>query len=283
MAEFLTCLSGGGFIVIIILLIVILPASIKQINQYERGILFAFGKYIKTLGPGWKIVIPIIQSLKKVDIRTKTIDLSDQEAITKDNVSTKLSAVLYFKVVDAAKSLLDVENFVWATSQLAETTMRTVVGEFSLDELLTHRDNVAQNIESKVEKTSQEWGVEIIGVELKDVILPESMKRTMAKQAEAEREKRATIINSEGEVVAAKNLSKAAQMMSERPGALHLRTLNSINDISSDQSNTIVFMVPMEMLRAIEAVGNNYGATQSPLSNILNAVKKKNPNKDSTT
>lgn len=260
MSEFLACISGGGFIGVFIFALVVLPATIRQINEYERGILFQFGKFSKIVPPGWTIVIPVLQSLKKVDIRTKTIDLSEQEAITKDNVSTKISAVLYFKIKDAAKAVLEVENYIWATSQLAETTMRTVVGEFSLDELLVHRDKIAGKIELIVEKSSDEWGIQIDGVQLKDVILPETMKRTMAKQAEAEREKRATIINSEGEVVAADNLAKAASTMAKTPGALHLRTLNSINDISSDQSNTVIFMVPMEVLRAVEAIGDTLGS-----------------------
>lgn len=228
-------------------------------NEYERGLLFVMGKYTKMMGPGWHVVIPIFSSLKKVDIRTKTVDLSEQEAITSDNVSTKISAVLYFKVEDASKAILEVENFMHATAQLSETTMRTVVGEFTLDELLMHRQKVADKIEQIVSSTTSNWGIDIGAVELKDVILPENMKRTIAKQAEAEREKRATIINSEGEVVAAENLSKAANMMAAAPGALHLRTLNSINDISSDQSNTVVFAVPIEVLKAIEGFGKMTG------------------------
>lgn len=274
MESLLTCVGGGGFVAIFIFAIIVLPAIIRQINEYERGILFTFGRYTKTLNPGWRIVLPVLQSMKKIDIRTKTIDLSDQEAITKDNVSTRISAVLYFKVVDAAKATLEVENFVWATSQLAETTMRTVVGEFSLDEMLMHRDLVASKIEGIVEQASSDWGVQIIGVELKDVILPESMKRTMAKQAEAEREKRATIINSEGEVIAASNLAKAAIIMSETPGALHLRTLNSINDIASDQSNTVVFMVPLEVLRAVEGLGDTLKKSPAKITGLIDSVVK---------
>ncbi|MCA9379419.1 slipin family protein [Candidatus Dojkabacteria bacterium] len=253
--EILVFLCLGG----IFTLFVLLAGNIRQVNQYEKGLLFSFGKFQRQLEPGWHFIIPIMQSMIKIDIRTKTVDLADQEAITKDNVSTRISAVLYFNVENAEKAILEVENYMWATSQLAETTMRTVVGEFSLDELLSHRDKVANKIEEIVERSSGSWGVRILRVELKDVILPESMKRTMAKQAEAEREKRATIINSEGEVIAAENLQKAATMMAKAPGALHLRTLNSINDISSDQSNTVVFMVPMEVLRALEGVGNFMG------------------------
>lgn len=233
--------------------------SIKQINQYERGVKFSFGKFDGMLDPGWRLVIPIIQSMRKIDIRTKAVDVPNQEAITKDNVSTQISAVIYYKVVDASKAVLEVEDFFVAVDQLAQTTMRNVIGEVDLDELLANRDRIAQRIKEIVEETSPNWGIEVGSVELKDIILPENMKRTMAKQAEAEREKRATIINSEGEVLASENLAKAARLMAETPGALHLRTLNSINDISSDQSNTVVFAVPLEALRALEGLSGFLG------------------------
>lgn len=229
-------------------------ASIKQINQYERGILFTIGKYTRILEPGWRLVFPIIQSYQKVDIRTKAVDVPEQDAITKDNVSAKISAVIYFKVLDASKAVLEVENFFFAVHQLAQTTMRNVVGEVELNELLANRDAIAQRIRQIVEESASNWGLEVLSVELKDIILPENMKRTMAKQAEAVRERQANIINSEGEVIAAQNLAKAANFMAKTPGALHLRTLNSINDISSDQSNTVVFVAPIEVLRAIEGL-----------------------------
>jgi regulator of protease activity HflC (stomatin/prohibitin superfamily) len=232
----------------------ILLISIKQINQYERGIKFTFGRYSGMLDPGWRLVLPIIQGYQKVDIRTKAVDVPDQEAITKDNVSTRISAIIYYKVTDASKAILEVENFYFAIHALAQTTMRNVVGEVELDQLLANRDSIAQRIRDIVKETTGAWGLEVISVELKDIILPEDMKRTMAKQAEAERERRATVINSQGEVMAAENLAKAAHIMSAIPGALHLRTLNSINDISSDQSNTVVFAVPMEVLKALEGL-----------------------------
>lgn len=238
------------FIFIFLLLVV----SIKQINQYERGIKFSLGKYVGMMEPGWNLVFPIFQSYQRVDIRTKAVDVPDQEAITKDNVSASISAVIYYKVVDASKAVLEVENFFMAIHQLAQTTMRNVIGEVELDALLANRDSVASRIKDIVKETTSAWGLEVISVELKDIILPDSMKRTMAKQAEAERERRATIINSEGEVIAAKNLSQAADLMGNSPGALHLRTLNSINDISSDQSNTVVFVTPIEVLRAVEGL-----------------------------
>jgi regulator of protease activity HflC (stomatin/prohibitin superfamily) len=236
--------------------IILILASIKQINQYERGIRFTLGKYSGMMEPGWRLVWPIIQGYQKVDIRTKAVDVPDQEAITKDNVSTRISAVIYYKVKDAAKAVLEVENFYFAVHQLAQTTMRNIVGEVELNDLLANRDKIAQRIRDIVAETTGSWGLEVASVELKDIILPEDMKRTMAKQAEAQREKQATIINSEGEVIAAENLSKAAKLMAQTPGALHLRTLNSINDISSDQSNTVVFAVPLEVLRAVEGLSS---------------------------
>lgn len=238
---------------------IILLMSIKQINQYERGVKFSFGKFDSMLEPGWRLILPIFQSMRKIDIRTKAVDVPNQEAITKDNVSTQISAVIYYKVTDASKAVLEVEDFYVAVDQLAQTTMRNVIGEVDLDELLANRDRIAQRIKEIVEETSPHWGIEVGSVELKDIILPENMKRTMAKQAEAEREKRATIINSEGEVLASQNLAKAAKLMAETPGALHLRTLNSINDISSDQSNTVVFAVPLEALRALEGLSGFLG------------------------
>ena len=244
-----------GFIITFLIIGFILFLSfLRQVNEYERGLLFTMGRFSRILGPGWRVVIPVFQSFTKVDIRTKAVDLSDQEAMTKDNISVKVSAVIYYKITDAAKAVLEVENFYWAVSNLAQTTMRNVMGEADLDYLLSERDEIADRIKNLIAPQAEEWGVDVISVELKDIILPDNMIRTMAKQAEAEREKRANIINSEGEVIAAQNLAKAAQLMAQSPGALHLRTLNSINDISSDQSNTVVFAVPLEILRAIEGL-----------------------------
>ena len=246
------------FLFLLIFAVVLVLSSLKQINQYERGVVYTMGRFTNIIEPGWKIVWPIFQSFRKVDIRTKAIDVPKQETITKDNVSCKMNAVLYFKVADAGKAINEVEDFYWATSQLAQTTMRRIAGEVTLDELLTQRERVASEILSIVDSATDPWGVDVEAIELKDIELPESMVRTMAKQAEAEREKRATIINSEGEVKAAENLRLAASVLAQAPGALHLRTLNSINDISSDQSNTVVFAVPLEILRAIEGLGKHF-------------------------
>jgi len=241
---------------LIIIALFILLISIRQVNQYERGVGFTLGKFTGVSMPGWRLVVPIFQSMRKVDIRTKAVDVPDQDTITADNVTAKINAVIYYKVKDSAKAIIEVEHFRYAVTQLALTTMRDVVGEATLDELLTGREKISQKIKEIVDKASDPWGIDVESVQLKDINLPESMVRTMAKQAEAEREKRAVIIKAEGEKAAAKNVTEAATMLSKAPGALHLRTLHSINDLSSDQSNTVVFAVPLEVLRAIEGLGN---------------------------
>lgn len=235
---------------VLIGLVFITVTSVRQINQYERGVKFLFGKFYKVMEPGWRIVWPVIQTYEKIDLRVKAVDVPDQNAITKDNVPVNVNAVIYYKVVAAEKAILEIEDFRHAVMQYAQTTMRNVVGEVTLDELLASRDRVAGRIEQLVEEVSGSWGIDVSSVELKDVKLPETMERTIAKQAEAEREKRAVIITSEGELAASKNMADAAQILSNVPGALHLRTLQSINDISSDQSNTVVFTLPLETIQA---------------------------------
>ena len=236
----------GGIIIIILL------SSIKQIDEYERGVLFSFGKYRKTLKPGWKIVLPIIQSYKKVDIRTKVVDVPEQDAITRDNVSIRLNAVVYYKIFDASMAILEVENFYYAVSQLAQTTMRNSVGEVSLDELLSEREKISQKICEIIDKATDPWGIKVENVELKDVSLPEEMKRVIARVAEAEREKQAVITKSVGEIEASNNLAIAADKLNENPVAVHLRTLETINDLSSDQSNTIIFALPIDVLKSFD-------------------------------
>lgn len=238
--------------IIIVVVVVILLASIKQINQYENGVKFTLGKFSGTMAPGWRIIFPIIQFYKKVDMRTKAVDVPDQEAITRDNISVRVNAVIYYKIKSAEKAILQVEDFYYAISQLAQTTMRNAVGKVELDELLSQRDKVSEDIREIIDVMSDPWGITVENLELKDITLPEEMKRVIGKQAEAEREKRAVIIKAEGEVAAANNMATAAKVLSGSEGALHLRTLQSINDISSDQSNTIIFAVPLEVLRSFE-------------------------------
>ncbi|OGF31165.1 hypothetical protein A2533_04765 [Candidatus Falkowbacteria bacterium RIFOXYD2_FULL_35_9] len=238
-----------GFILFLLLI------SLRQINEYERGVMFTMGKFSGTKKPGWRLVVPVFQQMRKIDLRTKAVDVPDQKAITKDNISVTVNAVIYYKIALAEKAVLEVENFFFAMSQLAQTTMRNLVGEVELDQLLSERENISERIRSVIDKASDPWGIKVENVELKDVSLPEDMERTIAKQAEAEREKRAVIIKAEGEVLSAENMAKAATILSGAPGALHLRTLQTLNDLSSDQSNTVVLAIPLEVLRALERVG----------------------------
>lgn len=241
-----------NFFVLVAIAIGVLVLILRQVNQYERGVMFTLGKFTGIKEPGWRIVIPVFQAMQKIDMRVKAVDVPDQRAITKDNIAVGVNAVIYYRVMDAAKAVLEVEDFFHAMSQLAQTTMRNAVGEVELDELLSQRDKISERIREIVDKASDEWGIKVDNVELKDVVLPTDMERTIAKQAEAEREKRAVIIKAEGEVIAAENMAKAANTLAKEAGALHLRTLQSLNDLSSDQSNTVVFAVPLEVLRAFE-------------------------------
>ena len=257
------------FVYLLVAILFILIISIRQINQYERGIKLRFGKFVEIMQPGWNIVLPIIESYRAVDIRTKVIDVPEQEAITKDNVSIKINAVIYFHVFDAAKAILEVESFNYAVSQLAQTTMRNAVGAVSLDDLLTEREKISESICTLIDKATDPWGIKVENVELKDISLPEEMKRVIAKVAEAEREKAAVITKAQGEVEASENLAKAAERMGSVPGALHLRTLATLNDLSSDQSNTVIFAVPIEVLRAFD------GNTTEKIANAVKELTKK--------
>ncbi len=247
---------------IILVAIVVIISFLREVKQYERGVVLTMGKFTGMRNPGWSIIIPIFQSMDKVDLRVKAVDVPDQKVITRDNVSASINAVIYYRVSDAAKAILEVENFRFAVSQLAQTTMRNIVGSADLDEVLSKRDELSVRIQQIVDKETDAWGIRVENVELKDFFLPEDMERTIAKQAEAERERRSVIIKAEGEVAAAENMAKAAKMLSESNGALHLRTLQSLNDLSSDQSNTVVFAVPIEILRAVESA-NEWMKTSS--------------------
>ncbi len=233
--------------------VVVVLSFLREVKQYERGVVLTMGKFTGIRQPGWSIIVPVFQKMEKVDIRVKAVDVPDQKVITKDNVSATINAVIYYKVSDAEKAVIAVENFFYAVSQLAQTTMRNIIGSAELDQVLSQRDELSQRIQTIVDQETEQWGITVVNVELKDFSLPEDMERTIAKQAEAERERRSVIIKAEGEVAAAENMSKAARMLSQSPGALHLRTLQSLNDLSSDQSNTVVFAVPLEVLRAVES------------------------------
>ena len=257
------------FIIIIVVIILLLSLMIRQVSEYEKGLLFTLGRYTKTLDPGWHLVIPAFQSFRKVDVRVMVDDVPEQDAITKDNVSIKINAVIYYKIFDASKAINNVQNYYYATGQLAQTTMRNIVGEVTLDELLSQREKISAEICEIVDKATDPWGIKVQNVELKDISLPEEMKRVIAKVAEAEREKAAVITKAQGEVEASKNLAIAAETMSNTPGALHLRTLATLNDLSSDQSNTVIFAVPIEVLRAFD------GNTTEKIANAVKELTKK--------
>lgn len=259
-------------IIAIVAIIVILLVSIRQINQYERGIKFTLGKFSKIMNPGWNIVLPIFQSYRKVDIRTKAVDVPEQDAITKDNVSVRINAVIYYKVFDASKAVLEVENFYFAVGQLAQTTMRNAVGAVSLDELLSERDKISTEICKIIDKATDPWGIKVEDVELKDISLPEEMKRVIAIAAEAQREKAAVITKAQGEVEASENLAKAASLMSQTPGAMHLRTLSTLSDISADKGNTIIFALPVEILESFKGKSLDSEKVEEVVNKI---IKKK--------
>ncbi len=242
MIEFYLILIG-------IAVVVILATGIKVVNEFERGVRFTLGKYSGKMQPGLRFVIPIIQTWERIDIRTIVVDVPSQDAMTKDNVSVNINAVLYYMVKDSEKAVMEINDFNYAASQLAQITMKQIVGEADLDELLTNRDELSGRIQKIVDEATDPWGIKVENVDLKHIEVPENLQRMMAKEAEAEREKRGVIIRAQGEVDAAKNLVKAAKSLHKSPGALHIRTLTSINNLSNDKSKTNIYAMPLEMLR----------------------------------
>ncbi len=227
---------------IIVLLIIYTLSGIKVIMQYETGVRFTLGRFTSIMKPGLRIVFPVIQTYQRLDMRVITVDVPKQDCITKDNVSLSVDAVVYYKIVDPKKTVLEVEDYSYAVSQLAQTTMRNVVGEANMDELLANREKISEKIKQIIDRATDPWGISVENVDLKHIDLPDNMKRMMAREAEAEREKRGIIIKSEGEVTASKNLLKAAKELSNTEGGLYLRTLQTINDISSDPSVKYIFL-----------------------------------------
>jgi regulator of protease activity HflC (stomatin/prohibitin superfamily) len=221
------------------------------LNDYERGVLFRLGRYQGTLGPGLKVIIPGIFRLVKVDTRTITMDVPPQDVITRDNISIKVNAVLYFHVSDPERAIIKVENYLYATGQLAQTTLRSVCGEFELDDLLSKRDQINQRIQTIVDKQTDPWGIQVTLVEVKHIDLPQEMQRAMAKQAEAEREKRAKIIQADGEYQAAEKLTSAATIMAKEPTSLQLRYLETLRDIAAEKNSTILFPIPVDIIQAL--------------------------------
>ncbi|MCB0072761.1 MAG: slipin family protein [Caldilineaceae bacterium] len=238
-------------IVLLVVLIVFVRASIKVVPEYERGVIFRLGRVGGAKGPGLFFIIPIIDQMLKVDMRVVTLDVPTQETITKDNVTVKVNAVCYFRVMDPVAAVVNVSNYLLATQQIAQTTLRSVLGQSELDDLLAQRDKINLRLQQIIDDQTEPWGIKVSVVEVKDLELPESMKRSMARQAEAEREKRAKIIHAQGELRAAQELSEAAQLMSQADGALQLRYLQTLNEIAAENNSTIVFPLPLELFQGM--------------------------------
>lgn len=240
---------GLGLLVVIAIIIFGFISGVRVLNEYERGVHFRLGRIQETKGPGLRWIIPFVDRLVKVSLRTVVLDVPPQDVITKDNVSVKVNAVVYFRVLDARKAVIEVENYLYATSQLAQTTLRSVLGETELDELLADREKINRRLAEILDRNTDPWGIKVANVEVKHVDLPQEMQRAMAKQAEAERERRAKIINAEGEFQAAQKLSEAAVIMSKNPITLQLRYLQTLVEISSERNSTVIFPLPMDIIR----------------------------------
>lgn len=248
-----------GLIVLIVLIIVfVVIPGIRIVNQYERGIVLTLGKYTSTRTPGLNLIIPFIQTMRKVDVRSTPIDVPKQEVITKDNVTIGVDAVVYFRVITSEKAVLETTNYTYATSQFAQAALRDVVGNVELDELLSNRDVVSQKIKEIVDAETDKWGIDVENVKIQNIELPQDMKRAMAKQAEAERERRANVINADGEKLAAQTLADAAKILSTTPGAINLRTLNTLERISTEPSQKSTFLFPIEMIDALRGIGGHH-------------------------
>ncbi|MBC7225270.1 MAG: slipin family protein, partial [Anaerolineae bacterium] len=243
--EFLTT-----FGVIIVVLVYLLFSAVKIVQEYERGVIFRLGRLVGAKGPGLFFIIPIIDRMVKVDLRTVTLDIPSQEAITKDNVTVRVNAVAYFRVISPTDAIVNVENYKQATWQIAQTSLRSVLGQSELDELLTHREAINHKLQQIIDEATEPWGIKVSIVEIKDVELPDAMKRAMARQAEAEREKRAKIIHAQGELQAAQTLRDAANTIATAPAAIQLRYLQTLTEIAVEKNSTIIFPVPIDFLRA---------------------------------
>jgi len=236
-------------LVLIFLAVMFLSAAIKILNEYERGVIFRLGRVINVKGPGLIILIPVVDRMVRVDMRTITMDVPPQDVITRDNVSIKVNAVVYFRVVDANRAIIEVENYLYATSQLSQTTLRSVCGQVELDEILSARDKINIHLQEILDRSTDPWGIKVTHVEVKYIDLPQEMQRAMAKQAEAERERRAKVINAEGEFQAAQKLVEAARLMSDQPMALQLRYLQTLVQIGAENNSTTLFPIPIDLFK----------------------------------
>ena len=252
---------GVGIIILIVIvfifILILLPTSIKILREYERGVIFRFGRLKGAKGPGIFLIIPFIDKMIKVDLRIVTLDVPPQEIITRDNVPVKVNAVAYFKVIDPEKSIVAIENFRAATLQISQTTLRSILGQAELDDLLSGRDKINKELQIVIDEQTEPWGIKVLIVEIKDVELPQTIQRAFAKQAEAERERRAKIINAEGEFQASEKLSEAARVLSEFPVSVQLRFLQTLREIATEQNSTIIFPFPIDLIQAFISKWDN--------------------------
>lgn len=242
-----------GPVILLVYLLFLVFISIRVVQQYQTGVVFSLGKLDRTLGPGLNFIFPVVEAVKVIDMRVLTIDIPSQQAITKDNVPVTINGVLYFKVLDASKAIINVQDYEYAVSQYAQTALRDVIGQMTLDEVLAERQQVGDQIEKIVDRESGAWGIKVTNIKMQDIDMPEDLKRLMSRQASSEREKRATIIKAEGDRIAAENLSKAAEIMAKSTGAMQLRTLQTIDGLGPTASNTVVIGLPMEIMEAFKA------------------------------
>ena len=250
-------LSSIGFTgTVLFWLAVLVIASLKIVKQYERGVKFTLGKYTGLMEPGLRIVIPLIQTWERVDVRIKAVDVPSQDCVSKDNVTIKVNAVLYYKVSESDKAILEVESFNFAVSQLAQTTMRNIVGEFELDELLQKREEVSKKIQGIVDKETDPWGIKVTNIEIKDIELPDTMKRAMASQAEAERDRRARITLAQGEAQAAEKIAQAARVIGKEPAGLQLRLFQTMSEVAAEKNSTLILPVPTELIEYIKKISS---------------------------
>ncbi len=243
-------MSMGSYVGALIIILVLLPSALRIVPEYQRAVVFRLGRYVGTKGPGLVIVIPVIDRIYKVDLRVVTLDVPYQEVITRDNVPVKVNAVVYFRVIDPSRSVIEVENYIMATSQLSQTTLRSVVGRAELDEVLSARDKINIELQHIIDERTDPWGIKVSAVEVKELELPEGMKRAMARQAEAERERRAKVIAAEGELQAAEKLTQAALKMEDSPVTIQLRYLQTLREVASENNSTTLFPIPIDMMRA---------------------------------
>jgi regulator of protease activity HflC (stomatin/prohibitin superfamily) len=253
-----------GLALALVVLLVLLSMSVRIVNEYERGVIFRLGRVIGAKGPGLFFIIPIVDRMVKVSLRTVTMDIPPQDVITRDNVTVRVNAVTYFNVVDPVRSVIAIENYLFGTSQIAQTTLRSILGQVDLDELLINRDEINQRLQQIIDQLTDAWGIKVTLVEVKDVELPETMRRAMASQAEAERDRRAKVIHALGEREAAGALGEAAVVLEEHPAAMQLRVLSTMAEVSSERNSTLIFPLPIELFRLVDTMRGNSQPTGGP-------------------